>query len=259
MSLRIALLQADLRWEDPTANRELLSGMIDKIRERPDLILLPEMFATGFSMLADTLAQGMDGPDVRWMQSVAERSGATVTGSLIIEENGRYYNRLLWMSPNGLSGMYDKRHLFRLAHEQDTYTAGTTRPVFRLNDFRIAPLICYDLRFPVWSRRSPAYDYDLLLYAANWPEKRGHAWRSLLPARAIENQSYVAAVNRVGADGHGMDHRGDSVVIDYRGEVISDSEPGSPSVMEATLELDPLVRFREQFAFWQDADRFRIE
>ncbi|MBP7269021.1 MAG: amidohydrolase [Bacteroidia bacterium] len=259
MSLRIALLQADLRWEDPTANRDLLSGMIDDIRERPDLIVLPEMFSTGFSMRADELAQTMDGPDLRWMQGVAERTGSTLTGSLIVEENGRYFNRLLWMSPNGLLGLYDKRHLFRLAHEQDTYTAGTTRPVFRINDFRVAPLICYDLRFPVWSRRSASYDYDVLLYVANWPEKRGHAWRSLLPARAIENQSYVAAVNRVGTDGQGMDHRGDSVVLDFRGETISTVEPDSASVLEATLELDPLVRFREQFAFWQDADRFRLE
>ncbi len=259
MSLRIALLQADLRWEDPTANRDLLSGMIDDIRERPDLIVLPEMFSTGFSMRADELAQTMDGPDLRWMQGVAERTGSTLTGSLIVEENGRYFNRLLWMSPNGLLGLYDKRHLFRLAHEQDTYTAGTTRPVFRINDFRVAPLICYDLRFPVWSRRSASYDYDVLLYVANWPEKRGHAWRSLLPARAIENQSYVAAVNRVGTDGQGMDHRGDSVVLDFRGETISTVVPDSASVLEATLELDPLVRFREQFAFWQDADRFRLE
>lgn len=259
MSLRLALLQADLRWEDPAANRQLLSAMLGQVRMRPDLIVLPEMFSTGFSMQADALAQPIDGPDVQWMVKTAADTGAAVTGSLIIEENDRYYNRLYWVTPEGVAGMYDKRHLFRLADEQGTYTAGSTRPVFRLRDFRIAPLICYDLRFPVWSRRCAAYDYDLLLYVANWPEKRGHAWRSLLPARAIENQSYVAAVNRVGNDGHGMSHRGDSVVLDFYGEPVSQAVPGAASVLEAELELEPLVRFREQFAFWQDADRFRLD
>jgi predicted amidohydrolase len=259
MSLRIALLQADLRWEDPAANRILFSELIDGIRQKPDLIVLPEMFPTGFSMQAEKLAQDMDGADVRWMVKTAARTGSTLTGSLIIEENGRYYNRLLWVGPEGITGIYDKRHLFRLAHEQDTYTAGSTRSVFRLKDFRIAPLICYDLRFPVWSRRSEAYDYDLLLYVANWPEKRGHAWRSLLPARAIENQSYVAAVNRVGNDGHGLEHRGDSVVLDFRGEPLAAASAGQPAVVEASLELAQLQQFREQFAFWQDNDRFRLE
>lgn len=259
MSLHLALLQADLRWEDPAANRQLLSAMIGQVRQRPDLIVLPEMFSTGFSMHADALAQPIDGPDVQWMVRTAADTGAAITGSLIIEENDRYYNRLYWVTPEGVAGMYDKRHLFRLADEQGTYTPGSTRPVFRLRDFRIAPLICYDLRFPVWSRRCAAYDYDLLLYVANWPEKRGHAWRSLLPARAIENQSYVAAVNRVGNDGHGTSHRGDSVVLDFYGEPVSQAAPGAALVLEAELELEPLVRFREQFAFWQDADRFRLD
>lgn len=259
MSLKLALLQADLRWEDPVANRDLLSGMIDEIRQPADLIVLPEMFSTGFSMQADRLAQTLEGPDAQWMIRAAERADATVTGSIIIEENGRYFNRLLWVNPDGIGGMYDKRHLFRLADEQTTYTAGTARPVFRIRNFRVAPLICYDLRFPVWSRRSPSYDYDLLLYIANWPEKRGHAWRNLLPARAIENQCYVAAVNRVGLDGHGMEHRGDSILLDYRGEVLADAKPGATAVIECSIELEPLVKFREQFPFWQDADRFHLE
>jgi predicted amidohydrolase len=285
--LTITLIQPDLRWEDKAANLERLGARIDAIEEKTNLVILPEMFSTGFSMRPEVLAEPMNGPSVAWMKQMAARKKVILTGSLIIEEKGRYFNRLIWMLPNGQYGTYDKRHRFAYAGEHEHYTAGHKRLIASVNGWKVNLLVCYDLRFPVWSRQQlqepfepkeplepsasgqpaslpgnppavPEPEYDLLIYVANWPERRSHAWKTLLQARAIENQSYVVGVNRVGNDGNNIYHSGDSMIIDPLGEVLYHA-PKEESIFTCTLQPEKLEEVRTRFPFWQDADRFGID
>jgi predicted amidohydrolase len=253
--LTISLVQADLAWQDPDANRAQLTALLDTAPALGELVILPEMFTTGFTMRAPAHAETMAGPGVGWLRDEARRRGVTLCGSLIIESGGQFFNRLVWMPPDGVAGWYDKRHLFRMAGEHRHYTAGTERRVFRIGDWRICPLICYDLRFPVWSRGANAF--DLLLYVANWPVGRRPAWQALLPARAVENQCYVAGVNRVGTDGQNVGYAGDSGVHHPLGHALLDLGSGT-GVGTVRLAGDELVAYRDRFPAWQDADPFTL-
>lgn len=255
-NLKVTLIQSKLYWEDIPKNLEMFAKKISTI-ERTDLILLPEMFSTGFSMRAKELAEKMDGSALKWMKEQANKKSCIVAGSLMIKEGGKFYNRFVWMRPNGLYEFYDKRHLFRYGNEHKHYTAGKKKIIIELKGWKICPLICYDLRFPVWSRQTS--NYDLLVYVANWPERRNHPWKTLLMARAIENQCYVVGVNRVGADGNGISHSGDSAVINARGEVLSGIRSGKEMVETLTLSYYDLARFRKQFPVAQDADKFVLK
>ncbi|MCC7233256.1 MAG: amidohydrolase [Bacteroidia bacterium] len=257
-ALKITLIQSRLYWEKPGDNLSMFEKKILAIPDETDLILLPEMFTTGFTMHASGLAEAPEGPSVQWMRRMAVKQKAVICGSLIIEENKKYFNRLIWMRPDGSFSHYDKRHLFRLAGEEMTYSPGNHQGIMHWKGWNIFPLVCYDLRFPVWSRRKKEMDFDLLLYVANWPEKRITAWKSLLPARAVENQAYVAGLNRTGDDGNGIYHSGESAVYNYQGELLSSFRPGEEMMETIALNLEDLREFREHFAFGKDADDFRI-
>jgi omega-amidase len=261
-TLTVTTIQADLQWEDKSANLRRLEEKIDGIAAHTELVVLPEMFPTGFSMRPETFAEQMDGPTLSWMRSVAARKKIVLTGSLIIEEDGNYFNRLVWMLPSGQYGCYDKRHRFAYAGEDAHYTAGQKRLVASVKGWKVLLLVCYDLRFPVWSRQQPPepsnLEYDLIIYVANWPERRSHAWKTLLQARAIENQSYVIGVNRVGDDGNKIAHSGDSMIIDPQGEVLYHAAP-KEDVFTLTLTKEHLDTIRQRFPFWRDADHFYIE
>lgn len=253
-TLSVALVQSELHWADAVRNRAHFAGLLESAHGA-DLVVLPEMFTTGFSMDAPELAETMDGASVAWMREQASRLGAVVTGSLIVEEGGNYYNRLVWMGPDGNCDSYDKRHLFRMAGENQVYAPGGARRVFELKGFRICPQICYDLRFPVWSRCRN--DYDVLLYVANWPERRREAWNTLLRARAIENLSYVVAVNRIGTDANGLSYSGDSCVVDPAGQVLF-HHAETACVHRHELSLDALQAQRTAFPAHLDADEFSL-
>lgn len=258
-ALTITLIQTNLYWENKEANLAMLEKKIMAIAEKTEIIILPEMFSTGFSMKTELLAETMDGNTVIWMRQIATAKRVILTGSLIIEEQGNFYNRLVWMLPNGEYGYYDKRHLFAYAKEEQHYTPGNKRLIASVKGWKINLLICYDLRFPVWARQQSqeAPEYDLLVYVANWPERRIHAWKTLLQARAIENQCYVAGVNRVGSDGNDIFYPGESMVINAAGEVqyhkINDED-----IFTITLQKDSLDEVRTRFPFWKDADAFTI-
>ncbi len=260
-SLKFSLIQTRLHWEDPAANRAMLEEKIGGI-DQPQVVILPEMFSTGFSMKPEQLAETMEGHTMQWMERVAREQRIILTGSLMIQEGGQYFNRLMWMMPNGQFGTYDKRHLFAFGHEHEHYTPGVQRLIASVNGWKVNLMVCYDLRFPVWARQQygedGAFEYDVLVYVANWPERRNTAWKSLLQARAIENQSYVIGVNRVGEDGNGIYHSGDSMVIDPLGAIRYHKEH-EEDVFSITLNREDLLDVREKFQFWRDADRFRIE
>jgi predicted amidohydrolase len=261
--LAVGIVQPDLRWEDRSANLERMEAMVRSLQESPDLVVLPEMFTTGFSMKPENLAETMEGPTLRWMAALASELRVTVAGSLIVEEGGRFHNRLVWMPPDGIPQTYDKRHLFTLAGEHEHYTPGNHRLIAEIKGWRVNLNICYDLRFPIWSRQTPtprktAPEYDLLVYVANWPESRSHAWKTLLHARAIENQCYVVGVNRVGSDGHGISHSGDSLVIDPLGKSLF-MAPDRETVHTQVLKWNNLEEYRSRFPFWRDGDAFRID
>ncbi|MFZ5552644.1 MAG: amidohydrolase [Bacteroidota bacterium] len=269
--LHITLLQTSLHWEHPTANLDLFDEMIFSCSET-DIILLPEMFTTGFTMNALALSEKNDGMVVEWMKIMSHKKKSAICGSIIVEENGKYFNRLFWVQPDGKVFSYDKRHLFRMAEEDKTYSPGTKRLIVEYKGWRICPLVCYDLRFPAWSRNrklktdenhcsvsSPdSTVYDLLLYVANWPAARNKPWKTLLEARAIENQCFVAGVNRIGEDARPVDHSGDSRVVDFKGEIIAEANPGETTVVTASLSYRQLAEFREKFPAWRDADEFQI-
>ena len=255
-NLKVSLVQTNLHWENPTANLAMLEEKIFNISEATDLIILPEMFTTGFSMKAEQFAEPMNLTTTRWMKQMAAQTGAVVMGSVIIKERENYYNRLLWVTPEGDVDSYDKRHLFRMGKENDVYAEGTKRLIKTIKGWKICPLICYDLRFPVWSR-NVNLDYDLLIYVANWPQVRMYPWDSLLVARAIENQSYVVGVNRVGEDGNGFAHSGNSAVIDFAGKVLF-REIDNEIIHHHTLDRSSLDEFRSGFPAYLDADRFVI-
>jgi omega-amidase len=260
-SLSITIIQTTLSWEDKEANLRMLAGKIRGIEERTEVVVLPEMFSTAFSMKPEVLSETMDGETIAWMKKIAAEKKIVLTGSVIIRENNQYFNRLVWMLPNGNFGIYDKRHRFAFAGEDQHYTAGTKRLVASVKGWRINLMVCYDLRFPVWSRQVHAAgepEYDVLIYVANWPERRSTAWKTLLRARAIENQCFVVGVNRVGKDGNDINHSGDSMIIDPLGEILYHQE-NKEDVFTITLEKETLQSVREKFPFWKDADQFRIE
>lgn len=253
--LRVSLVQSELHWENKAANLASFERKLAPLAGQTDIVVLPEMFSTGFTMNAEELAEEMEGPSVRWLKNMAASLQAVVTGSFIAKEGTQYFNRLVWMAPGGDYFYYDKRHLFTLAGEHNFYSAGNTRLLVECKGWKILPLICYDLRFPVWSRNTEGY--DLLIYVANWPERRVHAWNSLLPARAIENQSYVAGVNRVGHDGNEIYHSGDSALIDYSGRQLfrlSHQE----GVFTISLSYQEQQDFRQRLQFLADRDSFQV-
>ena len=264
-SLSITTIQTNLHWEDKQANILMLDQKIRDIKEKTNIVVLPEMFTTGFSMNPKSLAEKMDGETVSWMRKIAQEKGIILTGSIIIEEEDNFFNRLIWMLPNGQLGYYDKRHCFSLAGEDEHYTRGTKRLIASVGGWKINLCICYDLRFPVWTRqviesgedREAAPEYDVLIYVANWPERRNLAWNTLLQARAIENQCYVVGVNRVGNDGNELYHSGDSMVIDPFGEKLY-HKSHVEDIHTTTIEKSTLEEARIKFPFWKDGDEFMI-
>lgn len=259
-SLTITTIQTTLHWEDKKANLQMLEEKIMGIKEKTELVVLPEMFSTGFSMKPELLAETMDGESVQWMKRIAAEKKVILTGSLIIEEVQHYYNRLIWMLPNGQCGVYDKRHRFAFAGEDKHYTAGNKRLIASVKGWKINLQVCYDLRFPVWARQQSqpeGSEYDILVYVANWPERRSLAWKTLLQARAIENQCYVIGVNRVGNDGNEIYHSGDSMVVDPLGEMLYHRKDDE-DVHTITLQKDKLDEVRTKLPFLRDADDFMI-
>jgi len=254
--LRVTLIQSDLHWEDIEANLSMFAEKISSITETTDLILLPEMFSTGFSMQPEKLAEEAGGRTMKWMSEQAQKKNAVVCGSIIIKENGKYFNRLIWMKPDASFSAYNKRHLFRYGEENNHYSPGSKKIIEEIKEWKILPLVCYDLRFPVWSRNTE--NYDLLFYVANWPERRNHAWKSLLMARAIENQCYVAGLNRVENDGNGILHSGDSSIIDFKGEIIF-QQAHHEIIKTISLIKEPLEHYRKEFPVLLDRDKFELQ
>ncbi len=263
-ALRVSLVQGATRWHDAAANREYYGVFARALKGQTDLIVLPETFTSGFTNETLHQAETMQGDSVAWLQTLAQEVGVTITGSMVIRDGGRCVNRLLWMRPDGTYEIYDKRHLFRMAKEHERYTGGNERLIAELNGWRICPQVCYDLRFPVWLRNrydatsAGRFDYDLLLFVANWPAPRRHAWRTLLRARAIENLSYCVGVNRVGVDGNDLPYAGDSAALDFLGQPLAELG-AQEQVVTVTLDPAALAAHRERFPAWMDADDFRIE
>ena len=254
----VTLVQQPLVWHDPEANRARFAEVLEPLAGRTDLIVLPETFTTGFSMDVARIGERAAGATCDWLLGRAARLDAAITGSVITESAGRYFNRLLWATPAGELRHYDKRHLFRLGSEHEHFTAGKAAMRVEWRGWSICPLVCYDLRFPVFSRRRPDLDYELLVYAANWPAARGYAWAQLLRARAIENQAYVVGVNRTGPDGAGVDYAGGSAAVDYLGQPLA--ELGTePKLVTVALDVARLRAFRGEFPAHLDADRFTLE
>ena len=252
--LTVSFVQAETYWHDPSANREAFTLWLDAAPEDSQLVVLPEMFSTGFTMRAAEVAEPMTGPTVRWLQAQARERGKVICGSLVIEEAGNHFNRFVWAAPDAIF-TYDKRHCFRLVGEHENYQAGQRRLVANLGGWRLCPMICYDLRFPVWFRNRG--DYDVLLCVANWPAARRMAWSSLLRARAIENQSYVVGVNIVGTDGNDVTHCGDSAVYSPEGHTLIEAQ-GAKGTFTVTLDGEALSEYRARFPAWQDADAFTL-
>jgi predicted amidohydrolase len=268
--MKATIIQTELFWENREKNISHFNTLINSIKEETNLIVLPEMFTTGFTMSPETHAES-SGETLTWLKQKAQQKNSVITGSVSINENGKYYNRLFWVEPNGKFSTYDKRHLFRMAKEEQHYTAGTKKIIAKINNWNICPLVCYDLRFPVWSRNNwksevksqkseaiGSWEYDVLIYVANWPEVRNHPWKQLLIARAIENQCYVIGVNRIGKDGNGFNHSGDSMVINPRGEIISKTEANKESIETVTLDKSYLEDFKKVFPVGLDADGFEL-
>ena len=256
-TLTITIIQANLFWENKKANLEMLTQKINSITTATELVVLPEMFSTGFSMQPEILAETMDGETMNWMKNIATTKKIILTGSIIIKEENKFYNRLIWMLPTGQYYHYDKRHLFAFSNEHQHYTAGNKRVIAQVKGWKINLQLCYDLRFPVWARQANEAEYDVLLYVANWPERRSHAWKTLLTARAIENQSYVVAVNRVGNDGNNIYHSGNSMVIDAQGNELY-HKTDEEDVFTITLQKEALQEVRNKFPFLKDADKFSL-
>lgn len=258
--LTISLIQADLHWEQIDANLAMFEEKIWSI-ENSDLIVLPEMFTTGFSMNAKSLAEPPGGKTFKWMRQMATQQKVAIIGSYIIKDQGNYYNRLYFVYPDGSSRQYDKKHLFNLAEEGDFYSSGNERVILEYQGWKIHPMICYDLRFPVWarSRKTPEslYEYDLLIYVANWPDTRVNAWDTLLKARAIENLSYCAGVNRVGEDGVSKNYVGHSGVYSAKGEELAFSA-NNEAILTVTLSAKDLLDYRKNFPFQKDGDEFEL-
>jgi len=260
--LKVTIVQTSLYWENIDKNLDHFTALFENEKPETDLIILPEMFNTGFSMNVELLAEEMNGKTIRWMREFAKDRKCTVIGSLIIKEGNSYYNRLIWMHEDGNCQSYDKRHLFSLAREDEKFTGGSSKLLIELNEWKICPMVCYDLRFPVWTRNTMDInnrpDYDCLIFIANWPEKRSYAWKSLLIARAIENQAYVIGVNRIGNDGNNIPYFGDSSIIDYTGRVLF-SDSNEEFMKHFTLKKEELIKYRRAYQFLADADEFEIQ
>lgn len=254
--LNIALIQSDLLWENPNQNRANFTKKIENIIEEVDIIILPEMFTTGFTMNASKVAETMDGVTISWMKELASKADVAIVGSIVISENNKFYNRLLFVEPSGHISSYDKRHTFTLVGEDKTYSAGKDKVILNYKGWKIRPLICYDLRFPVWARNTE--DYDVLLYVANWPKPRVSAWDALLKARAIENMCYCIGVNRVGVDGVNSIYSGHSAAYDVLGEMITSFEPNQEDTQIVTLEKRHIQAYRNKLKFLDDRDAFSI-
>ena len=255
-NLKVTVFQGYLFWEKIDQNLQNIELRLGNIREKTDLIILPEMFNTGFTMNAAELAEPMGGKTMQWMHKIAKQFDCVITGSLIITEGGKFYNRLIWMQPDGVCSFYDKRHLFTLGKEHETYTPGSKRLIVELKGWKICPVICYDLRFPVWLRNVDAA-YDMLIVVANWPERRALHWRTLIPARAVENQSYVIGVNRVGHDGNEIYHSGDSTCVDPNGNTIY-YKRDEQDLYTFTAVGDEIVKTRRLMPFLKDAEHFNL-
>jgi len=254
--LKVVLIQTDLVWENPKINREQFTKKINQISGSIDIIILPEMFTSGFTMNAEKVAESMQGETVTWMQTMATKKNAALVGSLVILEDNKYYNRLLFVEPSGEITVYNKRHAFTLVGEEKIYTEGNEKIIIDYKGWKICPLICYDLRFPVWARNTE--DYDVLIYVANWPKPRISAWDTLLKARAIENMCYSIGVNRVGVDGFNSEYPGHSVVYDVLGNRKSDFNENEDGVQCITLEKRHIEAYRNKFKFLNDRDLFSI-
>jgi predicted amidohydrolase len=253
--MKIALIQTFLAWENPTENRSHLAQKITGFMEEVDLIVLPEMFSSGFTMYPKNVAETMDGETISWLQHLAKAKNCAITGSLVIEENGNFYNRLVFIFPNGDIQTYDKRHLFTLAGEDKVYKAGTEKIIIDYKGFKICPLVCYDLRFPVFSRNIE--NYDLLIYVANWPKPRVNAWDILLKARSVENMSYAIGVNRIGTDNNNLEYVGHSQAVDFLGNYLVEPQQ-SEGVFIVELDKEKLLETRNKLAFLEDKDLFEI-
>jgi predicted amidohydrolase len=251
--INVTLIQSDIIWEDRISNLKKYQEKINQI-ESTDLIILPEMFTTGFSMSPKSISENMNGETIQWMKQNAHKMNSAICGSIIIEEDSKYFNRFIWVNPDGSIHHYDKRHLFSFAGENENYTPGNEKIIIEYKGWKICPLICYDLRFPVWSRNSE--DYDLLIYVANWPDKRKSAWKSLLTARAIENQCYVIGVNRVGEDSKNY-YSGDSSLINALGETLY-TNSHIEEIYSNTISKYDLNKIRTQLPFLNDKDNFKI-
>lgn len=258
--LTIALVQCDLVWENKTTNLHHLSELIQNL-QNTDLVILPEMFPTAFSMKPEYFAEKIDGPSFKWMKNKAMELNSAICGSMMIEENSKYYNRFFIIKPDGSYTFYDKRHPFRMGGEHQHFEYGTKKVIFELKGWKIKPLVCYDLRFPVWAKnnfKNEAYEYDVLLTVANWPSVRSFVWKTLLSSRAIENQSYSIGVNRIGVDGNGLEHSGDSNVYDAKGVALLAERPNQEFVEVMTLSYNELYDFRAKFTVGLDWDKFDI-
>ncbi len=255
--LKVTLVQTPLHWESVEKNISMFDELLNSVKEKSDLIVIPEMFSTGFTMNT-AVAETLNGKSITWLKEKAKEKDCVITGSLMITENGKNYNRLIWMQPDGNFLTYDKRHLFRIANEQNHFTAGKKKLIAILKGWKICPLICYDLRFPVWSRNINL-EYDVLIYVANWPARRSLAWNTLIPARAIENQSYSVAVNRIAADGYGVDYSGDTVAYNPLGEKLSTLQPNENRHETIILSWKFLQEYREKFPAAMDADFFELK
>ncbi len=256
-TLRVAAIQANLIWEESQLNRNNFEASMNDLPSEVDLIVLPEMFSTGFTMKPEKVAETMDGVTVQWMISQSESKKVAMVGSLVIKEGSNYYNRAIFVHPNGTLETYDKRHAFGLAGEDEEYTTGKEKLIVNYKGWRICPLICYDLRFPVWSRYND--DYEVLIYMANWPKPRIMAWDSLLKARAIENMSYCIGVNRVGADENNYEYIGHTSAFDVLGHQIGETEEGRESYFIAELSMSDLYSTRKKLNFLNDRDQFEIK
>ena len=254
--MKIALIQSSLIWENPKANRNHFEEKINAITENIDLIVLPEMFSTGFTMNPMAVAETMQGETVLWMQSLAKAKNTAITGSIVIKENGNFYNRLLFVCPSGEIQSYDKRHLFSLAGEDKVYTSGNQKLIIDYLGWKICPLICYDLRFPIFSRN--VENYDILIYVANWPKVRIKAWDVLLPARAIENMSYAIGVNIIGLDNNNLEYNGHTQAVDFSGNYILEPQENE-GVFITELNKEKLLEYRQKFGFLNDSDSFELK
>ncbi len=259
--IKVTIIQGLLIWADTEANLKYFTGELNEYKEQTDLIVLPEMFATGFITDAEDISETMNGKVMQWMKLTAARLDCVITGSIALTENGDFYNRLIWMRADGTFEQYDKRHLFRMGDEHRSFAQGKKSLIVDLKGWKIKPLVCYDLRFPVWSKNrivNDTYEYDMLIYVANWPASRSHVWQILLSARAMENQAYCIGVNRIGEDNKGIPHIGGSVILDFKGRLITGCEDGKPEIVDQILDYDSLQVYRNQFKVALDWDEFNI-